>query len=392
MKMNIKAVLLIIILSPLITLSQKTKVDKGILYCTLGSDTTLIQSFEFSNNKFKSTFIQFTGAITKCEAAGTLDDSGDLLEVNSTNYKINETGNWELTSTANNKFNGDSLIYLAIGPKGETVNRRSFPGKGILANGMDIASFYNFAYMAYYAPSKTGDTIFHRQLSSIGIRKFAVTRLNKNEVRIGSTLMGYLTLVTDGQNHLQKIEGVGSSLNITGSVVRENINNNIPDEIAKRRNAAGATTVRTLRDTAHIVLNDNIIEVDYWRPHKRGREIFGNVVPWGRPWRTGANNATQLRFTKDISISGKDLAAGKYGIWSLPTSESQWELLINKNANNWGTDYDAASDLLKLPLRIERTDIPVEILKISLTKKDNSTATLIIEWDTFKGSIDITTK
>lgn len=362
--------------------------DKGIIYYTLGNDTTIIQYYEYHTNHFKSTWVQFTGSITKCEAEGTLTGEGDLFEIKSTNYQFASDGNWTMTTKGENKFTGDSSVYIAVNPRGAVANRRSYPGKGIVANGMDIASFYLFPFMGFYAPAKNGDTLFHRQLSIINIRPFAVTRKSKEEVRIGSSLMGYLSLFLDDKNRLSKLEGVGSSLNIRGSIERHNTDVTIIDNIAKRRNAAGTAAVRTLRDTAHVVLNDNIIEVDYWAPHKRGREIFGNVVPWNKAWRTGANNATQLRFTKDIIIGGSKLAAGKYGIWSYPT-ETSWELLINKNATNWGTDYDATGDILKLPLKVERLAVPVEVLKISLIKKDNNSATLTIEWDTYKGSIDI---
>ena len=389
MKTWFKGFFLMIILCPIIAFSQN-KSDKGILYCTLGNDTTLIQYFDYNNNTFKTTIILFTGAITKCEATGVLDANGDLLEVNSSNYKITDTGSWELTNTAVNKFTGDSSIYIATNTKGEIVNRRSFPGNGIVANGMDMGSFFNFAYMGFFAPSKPGDTLFHRQLSFNGFRKFAVTRKNKNELRVGSTLMGYLSLITDEQNHLQKIEGIGSSLNIRAAVVRDNINPAVLDEIAKRRNATGAAVARTLRDTARITLNNNIIELDYWRPHKRGREIFGNVVPWGRVWRTGANNATQLRFSNDITIGGNKLTAGKYGIWSYPT-ENKWELIINKNANAWGTDHDPAADIFRVPLMVEKITEPVEILTISFIKKEEKKAIMVIEWDIYKASIEITT-
>lgn len=387
--MKIAKLFFLLFIFPAFLKGQQTT-DRGIVYYTLGNDTTVIQYFEYSNHQYKTTFLQFTGAITKCEATGILDEKGDIKKVSSVNSRINDKGEWELVSRGENNFTGDSSIYTAANDKGEIVYRRSFPGNGIVANGMDIASFYNFAYMGFYAPVKNGDTLFHRQLSFNGFRKYIVSRKSKNEIRIGSNLMGYISLMVDDKNYLQKIEGVGSSLNIKATVDRVNTDVAILDNIAKRRNANGTAAVRTLRDTAVIVLNDGKIEVDYWRPHKRGREIFGNVVPWNRIWRTGANNATQLRISRDIIIGGNKLAAGKYGIWSYPT-ETKWDLLINKNASNWGTDYDAAADILKLPLKIERSDIPVEVLKISLTKKDNSTATLTIEWDTYKGSIDITT-
>jgi len=379
---------LLLLLLPLSVIAQKNTIDKGIVYYTLGNDTTIIQHFEYNNHTYKTTFIQFTGAITKCEAEGMLDVNGNLKEVKSYNYRITGDGNWELTTKGINTFNGDSTIYIATNSQGVFVSRRSFPGQGILANGMDIASFYIFPYVGFYAPQKRGDTLFHRQLSFNGFRNFIVSRRSKNELRIGSNLMGYLTSSVDKKGRLQKIEGVGSSLNIRATVNRINIDPNILDAIAVRRNGAAGTAVRTLRDTARVIIGNTTIEVDYWRPLKRGREIFGNVVPWNRVWRTGANNATQLRLTNDITIGEKKLPKGVYGIWSYPT-ESKWELIINKNANAWGTDHDHVADVFRIPLSIEKTAMPVEVMKISLVKQEEKKAMLLIEWDTYRAFAQI---
>jgi len=371
-------------------ITQNTVTDKGIAYYTLGNDTTSIQYFEYGGNTYKTTFIQFTGSITKCQATGLLDEKGNLKQVLSSNYRISANGSWELTTNGVNTFNGDSTIYTATNPLGVVTNRRSFPGQGILANGMDIASFYVFPYMGFYAPHKSGDTLFHRQLSFTGYRNYIVTRLKKNTIRIGSNLMGYLTCFTDNKGRLQKIDGVGSSLNIKAFVEREKINTSVLDETAFRRNARGAAAVRTLRDTAQITMGNTTIELEYWRPHKRGREIFGNVVPWNRVWRTGANNATQLRITGDITIGQKVLPQGNYGIWSYPT-ENNWELIINKNANAWGTDHDPAADIFRVPLLVKKVDTPVEVLKISLIKLDGKRTRFLIEWDIYTAETDIIT-
>ncbi|MBL7733493.1 MAG: DUF2911 domain-containing protein [Chitinophagaceae bacterium] len=382
---------LLMLLLPLCASSQKKASDKAIAYYTLGNDTTVIQYFEYDKHRYKTTFIQFTGAITKCEAEGILDLNGNLKEVRSANYRITQAGSWELVTNGINTYNGDSTIYIATGAKGEIVSRRSFHGQGILANGMDIASFYVFPYMGFYAPQKKGDTLFHRQLSFNGYRNYIVSRQSGTALRIGSNLMGYLTCMVDRKGRLLGIEGVGSSLNIRAFFDRAAADPDILDGIAKRRNSVAATAIRTLRDTARITIGKTNIEVDYWRPHRRGREIFGNVVPWNRVWRTGANNATQLRLTGDIKIGGQTLVKGIYGIWSYPTA-TQWELIINKNATAWGTDHDPAADILRVPLQISRAESPVEIMRIAFSKIDDKRTTMIIEWDTWRAMVDITTE
>lgn len=382
---------IILAVFPFCTAAQSKPADSGIVYYTLGNDTTVIQYYAYENDRFNTTFIQFTGAITKCEATGELDNQGNLLEVRSANFRISPSGNWELISKGVNKFSGDSTRYIAIGPKGDTVNRRSFPGQGILANGMDIASFYVFPYMGFYAPAKTGDIHMHRQLSFNGYRAYSVACIGPGHFRVGSDLMGKLEIYTDKDGRLLKIEGTGSSLNIRANNITFFASPEVLEGIARRRNAEGATAQRTLRDTARVQLNGNLIEVDYWRPHKRGRDIFGNVVVWNRVWRMGANNATQLRTPAGLIIGEYEVLKGAYGLWTFPTA-TKWELLVNTKASAWGTDHDGAADLFRVPWKLERLEGPVEILKIYFDKKNEKEADLVLEWDTYRARVPVRVK
>jgi Protein of unknown function (DUF2911) len=115
------------------------------------------------------------------------------------------------------------------------------------------------------------------------------------------------------------------------------------------------------------------------------------VVPWNRIWRTGANNATQLRTNATVYFGSNMLPAGNYGIWSYLT-DTGWELIINKNATAWGTDHDANADLFRVPLKVERLDIPVEIMKISFVNDAAENIRMVIEWDTYKASTSISLK
>ena len=73
---------------------------------------------------------------------------------------------------------------------------------------------------------------------------------------------------------------------------------------------------------------DCYVKITYSQPHKRGREIFGKVVPYGDVWRTGANEATELTITKDIELNGKPLSAGTYSLFTIPKKELCWTIVI----------------------------------------------------------------
>ena len=105
------------------------------------------------------------------------------------------------------------------------------------------------------------------------------------------------------------------------------------------------------RDSVRATIGSATILVDYGRPAKRGREIWGKVVPFDTTWRLGANAATQFRADRDLDMGGVHVPAGFYTLWLLPTSKAAW-LVVNKQTGQWGTAYDRSQDIARIPLEI----------------------------------------
>ncbi|MGI9089619.1 MAG: DUF2911 domain-containing protein [Gemmatimonadaceae bacterium] len=129
----------------------------------------------------------------------------------------------------------------------------------------------------------------------------------------------------------------------------------------------------------------------YGSPRKRGRVILGNVVPYDRIWRTGANEATVLVFDHDLSIAGTTLPAGAYSIWTLPERDGTVQLIINKQHGQWGTDYDPAQDVVRIPMQVTVAPTPSENMAISINGSGNASQ-LRISWDTFVWSVPVALK
>ena len=124
---------------------------------------------------------------------------------------------------------------------------------------------------------------------------------------------------------------------------------------AARGRAGRMSPADSVRST---VANANI-EIVYSRPLKRGRRIWGDVVQWGQPWRTGANAATLLTTSADLMIGNTVVPAGKYTLWTLPTPTGT-QLIINTQTGQWGTQYDASKDLARIDLTQTTPARPVE--------------------------------
>lgn len=128
------------------------------------------------------------------------------------------------------------------------------------------------------------------------------------------------------------------------------------------------------------------VSVFYCRPSKREREIFGELVPYGKVWRTGANEATTFTTNKDLTIGGKTLPAGKYTLWTIP-QEDKWTVIFNNKMYDWGVSFggeasrEESADVLQVEVPVNISSIPVEKFEISF---DENQPALVLEWDITK--------
>lgn len=112
------------------------------------------------------------------------------------------------------------------------------------------------------------------------------------------------------------------------------------------------------------------VKIVYCQPSARGRKIMGELVPYGEVWRTGANAATTIEFDKPVKIEGKDLAAGKYSLFTIP-GEKEWTIIINKVAKQMGAyEYKKEDDVLRVTVKPTKTASMVETFNIALGKDD----------------------
>ena len=110
-----------------------------------------------------------------------------------------------------------------------------------------------------------------------------------------------------------------------------------------------------------------VITIDYSQPSVKGRKIGSEIAPYGKVWRTGANEATVFEISKDVKVEGKTLAAGKYGLYSVP-GEKEWVIIFNKTWKQWGTQYTEADDALRLTVKADNTSSFTEKLTFAVAK------------------------
>lgn len=133
------------------------------------------------------------------------------------------------------------------------------------------------------------------------------------------------------------------------------------------------------------------ITVDYSSPRMKGRKVFGELVPNGEVWRTGANEATALVTTANLTAGGKDIPAGAYTIFTVPNPD-KWTLIVNKHTGEWGIPYRYESEeQARVPLSVSKTSSPVENFTISFDQS-SGTCTLQLSWENTQASMKFSEK
>lgn len=143
------------------------------------------------------------------------------------------------------------------------------------------------------------------------------------------------------------------------------------------------------REKVTAVLGGKTITIEYGRPYKKGREIFGGLVPYGKIWRTGADEATKLTTEGDLMVGSLHVPKGSYSLFTIPEPDG-WTLVLNKEADQWGAyKYQESKDLGRVKMAVKKADAPVEQLTITISSQGGGKGTLSIAWDTTVASIGL---
>ncbi len=124
-----------------------------------------------------------------------------------------------------------------------------------------------------------------------------------------------------------------------------------------------------------------IVRVTYSRPQKNGREVFGKLVPYGKVWRTGANEATEIKFYQDVEFGGKKIKAGSYSLFTIP-AEKEWTVILNSDLDYWGAfSYKDKNDVVRVTAPATELNSAVENFTIQFESKGEKQGVMKLAWD-----------
>lgn len=365
----------------------------GTFVSTLGTDTIQIERYTRSGDKLEGDILRRTPRVqivhyvadlatgrVKGMSVSTRRFGADpatpptfsmvaLLADSTANVEVQRLGRPDTVNTGIRKFQGRAIALVPGIPPAVGLYEQTLMFNPPVARDTMLVNLVG----AGLGPNPTIKLVRRARDTVVFVSSFAA---NWNEVAI-----------VDAGGRIQSLDGNATTI----KTITRRVSNLDFDSVVKAWGAyetahgpAGATSPP---DTVRAALGAANVEIAYSRPFKRGRVIFGNVVPWNQVWRTGANAATQLTTSADLIIGNTTLPAGKYTLWSLPSATGA-KLIINGQTGQWGTDYDVSRDIARIDMTQSMLTKPVDEFTIAVVPQGNA-GVLKFSWDDREFSVPI---
>jgi len=356
--------------------------DSGAFVVRLGNDTLSLEQYTRTATQLRGEYVIRSPRSLHRIYTIDLNPDGTVRRLQLVTHNIGG-GPGPMETKNSVDFSGDSAVLVS--PRGDSsVTSKLAVPKGTFPFQLHVYGLLE--QIARWARGTGKDSVRFTALAS-------ATQTSGGYIRKrgGDTLVfmfdegqlagvGPFTFGLDRQGRLTWLTGKGSTLQVEVQRLAS-----VPMAQAGPMFANRPLGQLSPRDTVRTNLQGVEVWIDYSRPQKRGREIFGNVVPWNAVWRTGANAATQLYASSDIVIGADEnrtamvVRGGKYTLWTLPTPTG-WKLIINKQTGQWGTEYNPELDLIRIDAKVETLATPVEQMTIAF-EPANKGSILAITWD-----------
>lgn len=290
----------------------------------------------------------------------------------------------ELTTTVE----GDSATIEVAGGQNPGTMRVAVPAGVIPTVGKSPWTFAVFEQAVMQAVASGADS-FPVAFLSPGrgrVQENAIVRIARDSVSIDYFGSPFVAAI-DESGHVLGRSGERTTVKLVGEQASVTDFAALAADFAARDARGEGMGVASPQATVEATIGGANLRVVYSRPAKRGREIWGGLVPFGEVWRTGANAATAFSTDRDLMIGDVSVPAGAYTLYSLFNADSA-QLIINKQTGQWGTVYDKAQDLARVGMAKESLTTPVERFTIAIEPAAEG-GTLQLIWDTTRYSVPI---
>jgi hypothetical protein len=320
----------------------------------LGTDTIAVERFTRTGNRVEGDVFNRGPTPRVTHYVVTLDDAGRPQRVEFATRAPDGTPLPNTALSAAITFRADSALW-ELKRADTTLTGGAAAPAGTVPSIANSYAMYELAMRAIRAAGQREGAI---SLFAPGAQRPSALKVSLTSAEAGQyDYFGDPVMVTfDRQGRVTSIDGTRSTTKV---IVRRQPTADVR-AIATAYAARPAMGQTSPRDTVRATAGAAELLIDYGRPSVRGRTVWGGtLVPFNAIWRTGANAATQLRTSRDLDIGGVAVPAGTYTLWTWAAPDG-YQLVINKQTGQWGTDYSQAQDLGRVPLRATTLSQPVE--------------------------------
>jgi len=353
--------------------AERVRVDETYYFVTkLGSDTLAVEKILLTSDAISSTVVLRSPRTTVQNAKLEFDENGKML--NYSREVINAvTDSVILEESA--LWDGDSLVVSReVNGQSRTAN---------VSSDKSIVPFIDMVHWPFELMINRGysseDQPYKQQVFS-GTRTFTfeITKLRNDSITVKHPTRGVMGVIPTTNGTLQFLEASNTTRALT---VTRTSSLDIEKLIERfRNNDANSKSFGSLSGRGNFDQEVNGVhyKLDFGTPSKRGREIWGKLLTFGKLWRTGANRATHFTIDKDIILGDLEVPAGEYTLFTIP-EENGGVLIVNKQTGQNGQRYDETQDLGRTQMTTKELDPPVEVFDIEVSR-GNPNNELLLKW------------
>jgi hypothetical protein len=360
------------------TASAQQVPDSGSFFVRLGRDTIAVERYTVLKNQLVAEALLRTPVTRHLKLNVTFKEDGTLSWWEVINSPVPGTGDTGPVTRGLVTLVGDSAsVEFKVGANSRPIRKvAAHPSMMPLQ-----APFYSTYELALRRHSKNAaDTLLSMLAANVPLH-YRISYPRPDSVILHHAQGGTTVIKTDGNGRILNFNGAATTFKVQATRSKPVDLAVWAKRFAKADSAGRAIGFLSPKDTVDFSIENGQLWIEYSRPAKRGRVIFGGIVPYDQVWRTGANQATAFEIELGTMIIGDvKIPKGKYTLWTLP-SRTGWKLIINKQTGQWGTVYDPAQDLARIDVKTETVAVPVEQFTIEAKRTAVATGVLTLTWD-----------
>lgn len=357
----------------------------GSFVTRLGDDTLAVESFRHTDNGMEAEVVLRTPVTTVRNYTLETDEDGNLVSYTA-----------DIRSPDADPGAPPRRQEVAV-PRGDsleiTVTENDETETHVIAAGPSALPFIDmihwpFDLMLTRAHDAEADSITQPLFTARGTLDFAIAKLGEDSMTVTHPFRGTMMVDVDADGRLQHLDAGQTTRKLIVDRVDEVDVEAVASRFVQLEGEGRAFGPLSGRGETQTEIDGASIRVDYGQPSKRGRVIWGELVPWGELWRTGANRATHFETDSPLRIGDVDVPAGTYTLYTIP-EEDGGTLIINRQTGQGGTTYNEEMDLGRVPMERSSTDDTTEDFTITIEEAEDG-GTLNLLWDRSRFSVPFT--